>query len=194
MSEESALKLKKASEQLLAAEQELKSRKDEFLAAVAAQIPGHMTALAKTTAFDQPKVTKALGRDGVREFRESLENLATQASEDVAGAALLIQWWPATSIHSKPSSHEVHASVRDYLRNKVAENFVNAFRSSGFEFAGTNPVQVLVSTQSFYTEDDTAAEARALCEAMLAYAKAEDAVEKAQKADDDAAVSELWGD
>lgn len=191
MSEETALRLKEAEVSLSVAKQGLEVRKQEFLAAVAGQIPSHANELARKLAQQQPDTTKALGADGVKELRKSIEDAALRASEVVAGASSQVIWETPTNMYTIPNAHEVHSAMRGYLRQNVMQEFTMILQEKGFTIprSATGP-----SLGSLYSEGEVITEARDLGSALLAFAKAEQAVATAKKADDDAAVNELWGD
>jgi|GEM_PF-4253376 len=191
MSEETALKLKEAEENRLAAGHELATRKEKFLVAIANEIPGRAAAVAKRRAHEQPEVTRGLGATRVQELRGMISSLAAKAAEDVVGAASLVDW-PSTSRNSVPTSHQVFAPVREYLMKKVAPEFIEAFEQYGFSTSGTRPDWMVAS--ALLAEEEVAADASALCKALLKQAKAESAVDEAKKADDEATVNDLRGD
>lgn len=191
MTEESKLKVSQTAANRTAALDELKARKDEFLRTVALEIPSRAEAWAKETAHDQVPVTKRLGAEGVRAFRDSLGIISAKAAEDVAGAASLMTW-PSENINSHPTSHQLFAVVREYLIAKVATEFVDLFEEQGFEVKGSRPTYT--AANKLVTESNHTAETRALSQALRAASQATYDWEKAKEADDEATVNDLWGD
>lgn len=195
MSEETALKLKDAEAHFSAMEKEATARKNELLAAVAERLPGHAKALAKRTAQSEPEVTKALGAEGNKELRSQLDNLASELAADVASAVSEVEW-PKPSHYSSMTPNDVRKALADFMRGHKMSRFAKVFKDHGFSTCDGNNrgAQSLVLPQSFFSEDEVSAEIKALGAALMAVAKAEMAVETAKKADDLAAVDDLWGD
>lgn len=191
MTEESTLNVTQAEANRTVARDELKTRKDEFLRAVALEIPGRAETWAKETAHDQVPVTRGLGAEGVRAFRDSLGIISAKAAEDVAGAAGLMTW-PSENINSHPTSHQLFAVVREYLTAKVAAEFVDLFEEQGFEVKGSRPTYT--AANKLVSESNHAEEAKALSQALRAVSQATYDWEKAKEADDEATVNELWGE
>ncbi|QHK22613.1 hypothetical protein GU243_23915 (plasmid) [Pseudarthrobacter psychrotolerans] len=195
MSEETAQKLKEAEAHLSSMEDEATARKNELLIAVAERLPGHARQLAKRTGQSEPDVTRALGTEGIKELRSQLEDLASELAADVAGAVSEVTW-PKPSHFSSVKPNDVRKSLFEFMYGQKMTKFAKVFKDHGFNtYDGNNRGhQSLVLPQSFFSEDEIAEEIKALGTVLMAVTKAEMAVEAAKKADDLAAVDDLWGD
>jgi hypothetical protein len=195
MSEETALKLKEAEAHFSAMEKDATARKNELLGAVAERLPAHAKDLAKRTAQSQAEATKALGAEGVKKLRKELDDMAEELAADVAGAVSEIRW-PKPTTYNPVTPNDVGTSLFNYMRGPKMNRMATVFKEHGFSIHDDNArgSQSLVLPQSLFSQDEISAEIKALGAALTAVMKAEKAVEAAKKADDLAAVDDLWGE
>ncbi len=194
MSEETALKLKKAEAALSALENDVDVRKEEFLAAVATHIPRKVAEFAKKTAHSEPGVTTSLGAEGVKAMRAELENLADQLARDVAGASSSLVW-PKPNQYVELKFNKLHSALFDFMRPKV-EKLAQVFKRNGYDVHDKNRqhAQGLVLPQWFYSEGDLTAETKSLIAGLSQLEQAKLAVQQAKRAHDASTVADLWGD
>lgn len=190
MSEETTQRLHEAETHLAAVREKCETRKDDLLQAISVEIPAHAEALAKKAVYEHVDVTKSLGADGIRDLRDYIGNLATQTAEDVAGASALVNW-PKPKINSITTPYEVYAAISEYLTEKAAPKFVQAFEERGFHIKSTRPDWL--TALGLFTEDTARPETTRLCKAIQDIAKADDAVRRAKEDHDRAAIDDLWG-
>lgn len=194
MSEETVQELKLSEEKYSELEKKVEAYKNDFLEAVATQIPEKMEELAKKTAFSEPEVTKALGADGVKELRSELKRLAAQLAEDLSEAVSSIKW-PEVYPYSVPTTRQFDSALFEYMRPKM-NKFAEVFKRNGFNVHDDNArhSQGLVLPQSFYSERASTAQGQTLSAGMQQLAQAKIALEKAKKADGESSVMDLWQD
>ncbi|MCC3283341.1 hypothetical protein [Arthrobacter caoxuetaonis] len=195
MSDETALKLKEAEAHFSAMEKDATARKNELLGAVAERLPAHAKNLAKRTAQSQAEATKALGAEGVKKLRKELDDMAEELAADVAGAVSEIKW-PKPTMYNPVTPNDVRTSLFNYMYGPKMNRMATVFKEHGFSIHDENArgSQSLVLPQSLFSLDEISAEIKALAAALTAVTKAEKAVEAVKKADDLAAVDDLWGE
>lgn len=189
MSEETQLNLEKARATVEKSEREVEALEEKFLASVASQIQSQLLDHAKTTAQSKADLTRELGKERVRSFRAALEEQGEILAQDVAAAASRVHW-PSANVYTSLPPYEVYRATNSYIGTKIAP-IKALFVEYGYS-EKTNSMAVL--PQFLYSEQETIIQTRELTAALSALAKAEHALEAAKKADDDATVSDLWGD
>ncbi|MGC3995199.1 MAG: hypothetical protein QM779_13975 [Propionicimonas sp.] len=189
MSEETRLALKEAQARLDEASGLADELKQTHLEAIAAGIPDAVDALARAAAQAQPEVTKALGKEGVVQFRDELARASSVLAADVRGAVGKIKW-PGSS-EDTARNRAVTFTLYDFFRGQRVNAIAAIFRKHGYAVrTGRDGSQTLIHPYSLFNEDALAP----LTDALKKEAKARDAVARAKAADDRDIVDDLWGD
>jgi hypothetical protein len=191
VSEETTMALAEAMEKEARVTEAAYLEKSELLAKIAREMPGKVEELAKRVAQSKPEVTKALGKDGVANFRAELAEVTAPIAADIADAAARIEW-PKPEEWGSVSPHQIHSSLFKYLYVRV-DKIAGVFKRHGYDVHDDVPSrkQGLVLPQSLYNQNDP--EFVGLAQTLDKLAKATYRTTKAKAEDDSAIVADLWG-
>ncbi|RKN66404.1 hypothetical protein D7252_01525 [Microbacterium sp. CGR2] len=187
MTDETARALRDAIAAESAAEAHADELKRECLEKIAGELPARAEAIARRLAQEQPDVTKSLGRDGVAQLRVDVSHAATELGEQFVAAIDEIEWPAKTSTFDKISPRHIHAALFGRFFRETG-SLAAAIASHGYSF-GEKDIKVAILPQELYEEKSFTSVAGALED--LARARA--ATASARKEDDEATVSDLWG-
>lgn len=189
MSEETRLALQDAQARLDEASGLADELKQTHLDAIATGIPDAVDALARAAAQAQPDVTKALGKQGVLQFRDELARASSVLAADVRGAVGKIKW-PGSS-EDTVKNRAMTFTLYEFFKGQRVNAIAAIFKKNGYEVrVGRDGGQTLIHPYSLFDEAALAP----LTEALKKEASARDAVTRAKAADDRDIVDDLWGD
>lgn len=184
MTDESKAALQQAIETMSAARSDADRETRACLEQIANDLPTRASEIAKRIAIDQPEVTKSLGKEGVAEMRSDLQGAAEELGRQFIAAGDEIEW-PLGTSYTKVENRHIHSALfhRFYRRTTELSDVLNA---KGYRLGDSDPF----IPQALYTESKFTP----LAAALTALGVATESSRKAKKADDDAAVEDLWGD
>jgi hypothetical protein len=184
MTNDTKAALQQATEALSAARADADREISACLTQIAKDLPARAAEAAKRVAIQQPEVTKGLGKEGVAELRSELEAAAENLGREFVAAADKIDWPRGTS-YSKVENRMIHSALFERFYRRTGA-LTRVLGERGYDVQGSDPFL----PQYLYTESKFTP----LSAALTALGTASANFEKAKKADDDAAVHDLWGE
>ncbi|MFS0718939.1 hypothetical protein ABC337_18230 [Arthrobacter sp. 1P04PC] len=200
MSEETARRLEAAQAEVESLTAVAEERERGLLAAVAEQLPGRVDAVAKSVAQGQPSITRSLGREGVSELRDALRARALEIGAMLTNAPgnLKFPWLePGFFTTEKTMVRDIQGQMgeilSEYFRGNPGDSLADIFIDRGFD-PGQNKdlpgAHCLSRACDLFEERDIPLTAFAQAHAALRKARLE--AERAQSAEDRAAIDSLW--
>jgi hypothetical protein len=184
MTDETKAALQRATDALTTARKTAEREKQACLAEIATDLPDRAAETAKRVATEQPEVTRALGKDGVAKMRAALDAVSNELGQQFVAAVDEIDW-PIGATYSKVENRQIHGALfKRFYRRTGSLNQV--LTTHGYDLSESDPFL----PQALYAESKFTAVAAALSALGLAGEE----FDAAKKADDNAAVDEIWGD
>ena len=194
MSDDTRAALRRAEDELVAAQNYARTLEVQLLQTMADALPAQVEELARRTAHSQPDVTKSLGKEGVAKLRAELASKAEELAATVRGGVDAVEWPQPQSTFSPVSGHQVQTALFRPLFGRHLDGLALIFKGAGFHVHDNNArrEQGLVGPQSLFSASHLEGQFAAVAEALNGIAVARRAVADARAADDKDAVDELW--
>lgn len=182
MSEETTRRLEEAKADEAQQQQIVAREKQQYLDALAEQLAGKVEAYGKKLAFEQPEVTKSLGRDGVEAFRRELVEAANGLGSLLRESADKIAW--PTFEYDRAKKRGLRSALYDFLAGGRTKPINDVVRSYGYHldaYHGVSPYELVDDVDSRSVENN-----------LELLTQKRKAVEAAKDADDQDTVADLW--
>jgi hypothetical protein len=163
--------------------------KPECLSETADNLPDRLDAVARAATQAEPAVTELLGKEGTRGLRDELRRAAIELGAEPRGAASAIGW--PEGPQSSARSRSAHSALVSYLNGPRMDKTALILKEHGHGARDDDArhAQGIVSPRQLYDETALGPLAKALGD----LAQADSQVAVAVRADDAAAVDDIWG-
>lgn len=148
---------------------------------ITSRLPERLDALTKDITYEEPDVTRALGKENFDALRRALATIVEKAADSLPEAMRATQW-----PNMKPNSGAflLDGAMADVLLS-LCQAVSRVFRNAGYWHVASAKA---IRPSGLYTHEDLAA----LVPALQRVTQAREHVKDAKAADDRSAVDELW--
>ena len=183
MTEQTKLAVQQATDAVAAAKSEATRAKRACVEQIAADLPARVTAIAKSVAKAQPDVTKHIGADNIESMRALLRTAADNLGRTVVASVDSIDW-PVAGEYGTVETYDINSALIPHFLSRTS------VMPRLMEDHGYTPESNDFHITKLYDQTKFADVGKAL----TTLGRAQVQLKKAQEADDDATVEELWGE